>query len=371
MKKNLIYLDNAATTQCYKEVVKLMSEYHIEKYGNPSSQHELGEEARIALQEAKRTLAKEINCKPWEIIFTSGGTEGNNFALRGLALAYPEKKRIIISCIEHSSIYEECKYLKSKGYDIVEVPVDKSGFVDFVYLENQIDDSTLLVSIMHANNEIGVLQDISAIGEICKSRNVIFHTDAVQSFGKEKIDVQSMKIDSLTASAHKIGGPKGIGFIYLREELEIKPLILGGGQEAGKRGGTENVPAIMGFAEALKITKKIDKNKIKKIRDYFISELEKIGGKINGSKEKRLANNVNVSFKCKEGEDIVFSLSEKGIMCSTKSACLSKQKKENRVLESLFLDKKDINGAVRFSLSEKIGKNEIDIVIKELKKILS
>src|SRR3989338_6752269 len=245
-KKNIIYLDNAATMPCYKEVVKAMNEFHIEQYGNPSSEHAMGEKTRNAIQEAKKIISKEINCKPWEIIFTSGATEANNFALRGIALAHPDKKKIIISAIEHSSIYEECNYLKTKGYEICEVPVDKYGFMNLIYLKEQIDSNTLIVSIMHANNEIGVLQDIDAIGKICVAKNVLFHTDAVQSFTKEKIDVHLMKIDLLSASAHKIGGPKGIGFLYVKDGIEIKPLIVGGGQEAGKRAGTENVPAIVG-----------------------------------------------------------------------------------------------------------------------------
>lgn len=368
--KKIIYLDNAATMPCHKEVVKVMNEYHIDEYGNASSPHRLGEKVRDAIEKAKKIIAKEINCKPWEIIFTSGATESNNLALRGLALAHPQKKKIIISCIEHSSIYEVCVALKNEGYKIIEIPVDKSGFVDLKRLENEIDSDTLIVSIMHANNEIGTLQDMGVIGKICKSEGVLFHTDAVQSFCKETIDVQTMKIDMLSASGHKIGGPKGIGFLYLRKGIKIKPLIVGGGQEQGLRAGTENVPAIVGFAKAVEIAKKINNNKIKNTKEYFISELEKIGGKINGSKKKRLANNINVSFAGKDADMIVLALSQKDIMCSARSACISKQKKENRVLESLLLNKKEISGALRFSLSGKIGKKDIDKVVRELKKLV-
>lgn len=369
MKKEIIYLDNASTTPCFKEVVKSMNDVLLNNYGNPSSPHEMGEKAREILIDSKRKVASLINSKPYEIIFTSGGTESNNLAIRGLALAYPQKKRIIISSIEHSSVYEECEYLKSKGYEIIEVPVDNEGFVDLVFIENHIDKNTLLVSIMHANNEFGTIQDISSIGEICNANDVLFHTDAVQSFGKEKIDVENMKIDLLSASAHKIGGPKGIGFLYVRDEVEIRPLIVGGSQENGLRGGTENLAGIVGFAKAIEISKNVDQNKIKINRDYFIAQLEKIGGKINGSKQKRLSNNINVSFLDKDSEKILLYLSEKGIMCSTRSACSSKQKKENRVLNSIGLDKKYINGTIRFSLSSFTKKEEIDKVVRLLKKI--
>lgn len=366
--KKIIYLDNAATMPCYVGVVKVMNEYEIDTYGNASSPHMMGEEARKAIEMAKKIIAKEINCKPWEIVFTSSATEANNLALRGLALANPQKRKIIISCIEHSSVYEMTMQLKKEGFKVVEIPVNREGFIDLAFLKDEIDENTLIVSVMHANNEIGVLQDIEAIGEMCKKKNVIFHTDAVQSFCKEKIDVQKMKIDMLSASGHKIGGPKGIGFLYLREGIEIKPIIVGGEQEQGLRAGTENVPAIVGFAKAVEINKKIDKDKIKKIRDYFISELEKIEGKINGSKEDRLANNINVSFAGKDTDIIILALSQKDIMCSTKSACSSKQKKENRVLKAIGLSKEESAGTLRFSLSDKVGKEDIDKVIKELKK---
>lgn len=367
--RKVIYLDNASTTAVHKDVVRVMNEFFIEKYGNASSTHALGEQAHKKIEEAKKILAKEINCKPWEIVFTSGGTESNNFALWGTARANKDKKKIIISAIEHSSVYEECQSLKKWGYQIVEIPVNKDGFIDFSILLRELDKNTLMVSIMRANNEIGVLQDIAKIGKICSENGILFHTDAVQSFGKEKIDVKAMNIDLLSASAHKINGPKGVGFLYIKEGIKIEPIIVGGGQEAGKRGGTENIPAIAGLAKALEMTKKIDKNKIEKLRDYLMSELKKIGGKINGSTERRVCNNVNVSFSGKDAEQIVIALSEKGIMCSTKSACLSKQHKENRVLKAIGLDEKGINGALRFSLSSDTKKTDVDYVIKEIKSL--
>ena len=362
---NIIYLDNASTTPVYKEVVIEMEKYMLEEYGNPSSIHFMGENAQRAIENAKKVIASEIGAKPWEIIFTSGGTESNNLALQGLSKTN-SKKKIIISAIEHSSIYELGNEMKKYGYKIVEIPVNKEGFIDFNILEKEIDSNTLVVSIMHANNEIGVLQDIAKIGKICREKGVLFHTDAVQSFCKEKIDVNLMKVDLLSASGHKIGASKGVGFLYVKDGVKIESITIGGSQERGLRPGTQNVPAIMGFAKAVEINKKVDKNKVKELRDYFISELEKIHGKINGSVKKRIYNNVNVSLPNIDNEMLLVKLSEKGIMCSTKSACTSKQKKENRILKSIKLKKDEINGALRFSLNEFTTKKDIDYVIKEL-----
>ena len=223
---------------------------------------------------------------------------------------------------------------------------------------------------MHANNEIGVIQNLRAIGVLCKKKGVLFHTDAVQSFGKERINIGEIGVDLLSASAHKISGPKGVGFIYAREGIEIKPLIIGGGQEAGRRGGTENVPGIMGFAKALEITRKINREKVRKLKDYLILRLKKIGGKINGSIEKRMYNNVNISFRDVDAEQLVLYLSQKGVMCSTRSACLSKQQKENRVLKALGLNEEEIKGSLRLVLNEFITRRDIDYVVKEIEKFL-
>ncbi|MEI6850009.1 MAG: cysteine desulfurase family protein [archaeon] len=299
-----------------------------------------------------------------------GFGESNNLAIQGIAKANPSKKKIIISSIEHSSIYECCNEMKKEGYQIVEIPVDSSGLIDFSILENSMDRNTLLVSIMHSNNEIGTIQNIGKIGELCRKNKVLFHTDEVQSFGKEKIDVNSMKIDLMSASGHKIGASKGIGFLYVREGTNIRPIVRGGSQELGIRPGTQNVPGIAGLSKAVSIAQKVNKNEIRELRDYFIEKLENLGGKINGSKEKRLANNVNVSFPGKDGDRLMLRLSEKGIMCSTRSACTSKQTKENRILTALGLNDKEIKGTLRFSLSERNDKKEVDLVIKELKKII-
>jgi len=369
MKKKIIYLDNSATTAVYHRAVRAMNEVFLKNYGNPSSMHEMGEKAGKILDEARKKLALEIGAKESEIIFTSGASEANNFALFGIA-ENPKKKKIVISSIEHASVYEPAKFLEKKGFHVAEIPVSMEGLIDLNALEKEIDNECAIVSIMHANNEIGVLQDLRKIGEMCQRKKVLFHTDAVQSYGKERINVKEMGIDLLSASSHKIGGPKGIGFLYAKNGIKINPMILGGGQEAGRRGGTENVSGAVGFAAALDITKKSDKDKTKKLRDYFMEELEKIGGKINGSRKKRLWNNVHVSFPI-DAEMLVLRLSQKGIMCSTQSACSEKREKESRTLSAIGLDENEKKGSVRFTLNESTSRKDINFVVEEIKKFLN
>ncbi len=368
---NKIYLDNNATTKVDKQVVDEMNKFYLEEYGNPSSMHEMGEKAREAIDKARAEIAQELGCKSWEIIFTSGTTESNNLSFFGLARSKlgERKKKIIVSAIEHSSIFELCDALKKEGFDIVEIGVDNNGLINFEELKNKIDDKTLLVSIMHVNNEIGIIQDIEKIGKICGEKKVLFHSDCAQSFGKLNINVKDMNIDLLSAGAHKISGPKGIGILYLREGIEIAPLIYGS-QEKGLRGGTENVPGIVGIAKALQIAKKIDKEKIEKIRDYLINELEKIG-KINGSKEQRIYDNVNVSFPGIDGEELVLLLSSKGIFVSIGSACDSKKKKESKVLREIGLNKDEIMSSIRIGIGKDIEKKDADMLLKEIKKLIS
>ena len=368
MVKKKIYLDNAATTPVYKGVVKEMNKYYLERYGNPSSTHEFGEIALKAIQESRKKIASEIGAKPWEIIFTSGTTESNNMAFFGLAGENKKKKKIIISSIEHSSIFEICDILARNGYNVTEIPVNSEGILDIKSLEKEIYYNTLLVSIMHVNNEIGVIQDIERIGEICNKKGVLFHSDCAQSFGKLKIDVKKMNVDLLSAGAHKIGGPKGIGFLYIRDSLKIEPLIYGGGQERNLRGGTENVPGIAGFAKALEIVKGIDTKKIEKSRHYFISKLEELGGRVNGSKKDRIYNNINVSLSGIDGESLVIFLSLKGIYVSAGSACDSKKQKESKVLKAIGLNERERKGAVRISLNEDISRKDIDYVVEEIRK---
>jgi len=368
-----LYLDNAATTKVCPEVVKEMLPYFKEKYGNPSSLHALGENAKEAINKARTILAKEINAKPQEITFTSGGTESNNLAIQGLKRAFPGKRIVIISEIEHPSIQEPCNYLQARKYKIIKIPVNKEGIINLDTLEKEIKNNLqdiLLVSIMHVNNILGTIQDIEKIGLLCKLNNLPFHTDTVQSFGKLNIDVKKFNIDLLSASGHKIGAQKGIGFLYIKEKANISPLMFGGGQERNLRSGTENVPGIMGMAKALEITKKINKNKILEIRNKLITELEKIGGMLNGSKSDRIYNNIHVSFPSADANSLVLFLSKKGIYVSAGSACDSKKEREDHVLKAIKLNQENINSSIRISLNEDIKENHIKTIIQEIIKAL-
>jgi len=353
-----IYLDNAATTKTYNETTAEIEKCLKEDYGNPSSVHELGEKARKTIDKARKEIAREINAKAEEIIFTSGATESNNMAIFGLAKANPNKKTIVISEIEHPSLIEPCNELEKRGYNIIKIETE-DGIVNINELKRVLDayKDILLVSVMHVNNIIGTIQPIYEIASLCNQKRILFHTDAVQSFGKLSIDV-SKGIDLLSASGHKIGALKGIGFIYAKKGVKIEPLIYGGGQERGLRSGTENVPGIIGFASALNEVKKINKEKIKKLRDKLMIGLEKIGGKINGSREKRIYNNVNVSFLA-DSDMIVQYLSNKGIYVSSGSACESKKEKADKYF-----------GGVRIVLNEETTEQDINAVVKEIKDFL-
>ena len=370
-----IYLDNAATTRVYEEVAKEVYNQNLNDYGNPSSLHELGEKAQKEMNEAREKIARSINAKPQEIVFTSGGTESNNFAILGLIRSSPNRKTIIISGVEHTSINEICNTLQSEGggYKIIKIPVDKQGIIKINDLEKEIEKNSedlLLVSVINVNNVIGSVQPIAEIGTMCKKRRVIFHTDAVQSFGKLDLDVKKMNIDLLSASAHKIGGPKGVGFLFVKEGVNISPLIIGGGQERGLRSGTENVPGIVGFAKALEMQKKIDKGRINDVRDKFFTELERIGGKINGSKNNRIYNNVHVSFPGIEANTLIAFLSKKGIYVSSGSACESKKKKEDETLKAIGLTKQEQEGSIRITINEEITEKDVYLVVGGIKKAL-
>lgn len=354
-----IYLDNSATTKVKKEVILAMTKSMSEDYGNPSSIHALGEKARKLIDDAKAEIAKEINAKPGEIYFTSGVTESNNLVIFGLAKANPSKKTIVISDLEHPSISEPCEQLKKQGYKIIKIYSGKERIIDYNQLESVLRENKdiLVVSIIHVNNIIGTINDIEKIGNICSKYGIPFHTDAVQSFGKLKIDVKKTDISLLSASGHKIGGPQGIGFLYIREGTLIEPLFYGGGQEKGIRSGTENVPGIVGMTKALELMNKVDKKKIEKQRDKLIKSLEALGGKINGSKTNRIYNNINVSFGV-DSDMLVQYLSNKGIYASSGSACESKKAKEAK-------------GGIRIVIDESIGDKEIRVIVKEIKNTLS
>lgn len=369
-----VYLDNAATTKVDEKVIKKVNKYFSQHYGNASSLHMEGAESKNAIEKARKIISKKINSKKEEIYFTSGATESNNWALKGLFWEnYPKKNHIITTKIEHDAIINTCKWLEKQGAKITYLNVDSQGFIDTNELKKEITNKTFLVSIIHANNEIGTIQNIEKIGEICKEKKILFHTDATQSLTKTKFDAKKMNIDLLSASSHKIHGPKGVGFLYKKEGINITPLMHGGGHEKQMRSGTENVPGIVGMAKALEISKEKDTKKMSKLRDKLIEGiLENIPKtKLNGAKgEKRLANNVNISFTDVEGEAIGGYLENQGIFASTGSACASNTLASSHVLKSLKLTDLEQNSSVRFSLSKYTTEKEINYVLKKLPKII-
>lgn len=369
-----IYLDNAATTKVDEKVAKAMQPYFSEKYGNASSSHGFGKIARDAVENARKIIAKSINAKPEEIYFTSGGTESNNWALKELFFINmtSSKKQIITTEIEHPSILEVCKMLEHLGAKNVYLDVNKEGFIDVKQLEKTINSDTLLVSIIHGNNEIGTIQNLEETGKICKKNGIYFHVDACQSYCKTKIDVEKQNIDLLTLNSHKIHGPKGVGALFIKKGVKIAPFINGGGHERGMRSGTENVSGIVGFAEAVKVSNEKDVRKMQELRDYAIKKLLEIPKtRLNGTKgERRLCNNINVSFGDVEGEAIGQHLEDYGIYVSTGSACASHTLKKSHVLRAIGLNDLEINSSIRISISKFTTKEDIDYFIDILKKVV-
>ncbi len=369
--KMKVYLDNAATTPVLQEVIKSMRPFFSRDFGNPSSIHSLGKKARTAVENARNVIARSINALPEEIVFTSGGTESDNLAIKGIADAFPDKKHIITSVIEHPAVFETCKSLENKGYNVDYIRVNKEGIVDVDDIKNKITGNTLIVSIMHVNNEIGSMQPIEDIARICREKNVVFHTDAVQSFGKEKIDVKKMNIGMLSMSAHKINGPKGVGFLFVNRNIKINPILTGGKHENNLRSGTENVAGIAGMAKAVESAcNNLDRNKarIKRLRDRLmrgISEIENT--RINGSIEKGIYNTLNVSFAGVEGESLVLLLDKKGIAASTGSACSSKSLKASRILKAIGLSDLEAHSSLRLTLGNDSDEKQIDYTIKIIK----
>lgn len=367
-----IYFDNAATTKVDDKVVKEMLPYFTKDYGNASSQHEAGTKAKKALENSRKIIAKKINAKPEEIIFTSGGTESNNLALKGLFFAnYPKKNHIVTTKIEHDSILKTCVWLESQGAKITYLNVDGEGFVNPNDIKKVMNDKTFLVSIIHGNNEIGTLQNIEEIGKICMEKNVLFHTDACQSFTKVPIDVKKQNIDLITLNSHKIHGPKGVGTLYIEERIKIMPLFHGGGHEKKIRSGTENIPGIVGFAKAVSIANNKDIKKMEKLRDVLIDGLLKIENvRLNGSREKRLCNNVNVSFNDIEGEALSGYLESEKIYTSTGSACMSNTLESSHVLKALGLTQAQSNGSLRISISKYTTEGEVNYFLNKIKEIV-
>jgi len=367
-----VYLDNGATTKVDSEVVRTMKPYFNKIYGNASSLHKFGRDAKEVLNNSRKVIAKKINAYDEEIIFTSGGSESNNLAIKGVAYNYRNKgNHIITTKIEHPSVLETCKALEKEGFKVDYLNVDELGLVDLDQLRKLINKKTILVSVIHGNNEIGVIQYIQKISEICKENKVLFHIDAVQSFTKVSIDVKKMNIDLLSISSHKIHGPKGIGALYVNRNVKIKKLNDGGHHEFNLRAGTENISGIVGFAKASELLKITEIRKMTILRNYLIRELSKIENtQINGSLNSRLCNNVNISFGGIEGESILLHLDLRGIAVSTGSACSSQSLEPSHVLMALGLSHEMAHGSIRFTLSKYTKREELEYTIRQVKSIV-
>ncbi|MFQ6082398.1 MAG: cysteine desulfurase NifS [Candidatus Aminicenantia bacterium] len=372
----MIYLDNNATTPIDPRVSEKMCHFLKENFGNPSSLYPLGKEAKEMINQAREEIANAIGATKNEIIFTGSGTEADNFALRGILDAYPVKNEIITSSIEHPAIMSTCEYLEKKGFKVTYLPVDEYGVVDLNVLEESITDKTALISIMHANNEIGTIQPIEEISKIAKKRGVLVHTDAVQTFGKIEVDVNKLGVDLLSISAHKIYGPKGVGALYIKRGTNISPLIYGGHQERLFRAGTENTAGIIGFGEGAKIiAEKGDKGrkKIEKLAEKLKSRIETSIPKVkfNGHPEKRVKSTLNFSFIGLEAEAVLLALATKGIYVSTGSACSEGSEETSHVLEAIGLRPEIARSSIRFSLGRFNTEQDIEIVLKELPEIIA
>lgn len=370
------YFDNAATTRTDNQVIKEMLPFFSEEYGNPSSVYKLGRTVRKAVEEAREKIAKEINASPYEIYFTAGGSESDNLAIKGIAHANKDKgNHIITSKIEHHAVLETCKELENEGFEVTYIGVDKEGIIDLTELKSAIKDTTVLITVMFANNEVGTIQPIAEIGQIAKEHNIIFHTDAVQAVGSIKIDVKEQQIDSLSMSGHKFYGPKGIGALYVKKGIQFNKLINGGHQEKNKRAGTENVPGIVGIGKAIELAyANLEGNnkRIKSLRDYYLEEVKKSipNIKINGDMVNRLPGNINISFRGVEGDALLFNLDLNGIYASTGSACTSGSLEPSHVLTAMGLKEEDTGSALRITIGKNNTKEEVDYLIENLNTIV-
>ena len=372
----LIYLDNAATTQVHPQVLEAMLPFFTEEYGNPSAFYGFSQKAKKAVEEAREQIANLIGAKPQEIYFTGGGSESDNWAIKATAEAYQHKgKHIITSKIEHHAVLHTCQWLEKKGFEVTYVNVDEDGVVKLDELKSAIRPDTILITIMAANNEIGTIQPLKEIGEIAKEHGVLFHTDAVQAFAHIPINVDEMHIDMLSASGHKIHGPKGIGAMYIRKGVKILSYIHGGAQERRRRAGTHNVPGIVGMGKAVELASQnmeSESKKIAQLRDYLIAQvLEKVPyARLNGHKINRLPNNANFCFRFIEGEGMLILLDQAGICGSSGSACTSGSLDPSHVLLAIGLPHEIAHGSLRLSLSEKTTKEEIDYTVDKLAQII-
>jgi cysteine desulfurase len=371
-----IYLDFAATTPVDAEVIEAMLPYFREAFGNPSSIHSFGQQARSVVEDAREKVSSFLGAKPAEIVFTSGGTESNNFAIKGIAWGNRKKgNHIITSAIEHHAVMEPCHFLEREGFEVTFLPVDSYGLVEPCDVEKAITGRTVLISIMHANNEIGTVQPIAEIGKIARERGVYFHTDAVQTFGHMPFSVDDLNVDLLSLSAHKLYGPKGVGALYIRQGTRLEPHMHGGEQEGKRRASTHNVPGIVGLAKAVELAEKAmaeEDTRITGLRNRLIrgifDRIDRV--RLNGHPEKRLANNVNISIGYCEGEAMILSLDLMGIACSTGSACSSTSVEPSHVLRAIGLSVEETRGSLRFSLGRDTKEQEIDKVLEVLPKIV-
>jgi cysteine desulfurase len=371
-----IYLDNAATTKTRPEVVEAMLPYFTEKFGNPSSIYEFATQNKKVVDEARETIAKALRAETADIYFTAGGTESDNWALKAAAEAYSSKgKHIITSKIEHHAILHTCDYLEKEGYEITYIDVDENGILKLNELKKAIRPTTILISVMFANNEIGTMQPIKEIGEIAKEHNILFHTDAVQAFGQVDIDVNELNIDMLSASGHKLNGPKGIGFLYIRKGLKLKSFVHGGGQERHRRAGTENVPGIVGLGKAVEIAMNTMEERQKKeiaLRDLLITRIlrEVPYVRLNGDRTRRLPNNANFSFQFIEGESLLIMLDMQNICASSGSACTSGSLDPSHVLLAIGLPHEIAHGSLRLSMGEGSTEEDVDYVLEVVPPII-
>ncbi|BCJ94829.1 cysteine desulfurase IscS [Anaerocolumna cellulosilytica] len=371
-----IYLDNAATTKTRPAVVEAMLPFFTESFGNPSSVYELATQNKKAVDDARNTIANALKAEPFEIYFTAGGTESDNWAIKATAEAYGDKgNHIITSKIEHHAVLHTCEYLESKGFEVTYVDVDENGIIKLDELKKAIRPTTILISVMFANNEIGTVQPIKEIGQLAKENKILFHTDAVQAFGQLDMDVNDLNIDMLSASGHKLNGPKGIGFLYIRKGLKLKAFVHGGGQERHRRAGTENVPGIVGFGKAVEIAIETLKERQEKeiaLRDRLInrvlSEIPYV--RLNGHRTSRLPNNVNFSFQFIEGESLLIMLDMQNICASSGSACTSGSLDPSHVLLAIGLPHEIAHGSLRLTLCEDNTEEELDYVVEKIKEIV-
>ena len=372
-----IYMDYAATTPVKEAVFAEMLPYFMESYANPAAVHLFGQEAKSAVEKARTRVAELIGANAEEIYFTSGGTEADNWALRGVAEAYRDKgKHIITSRIEHHAVLHTLQYLEKQGYDVTYLEVDTEGRIRIEDLIRAIREDTILISIMAANNEIGTLEPLAEIGRIAKERGILFHTDAVQAYGHIPLNVHAMQIDLLSASAHKCGGPKGIGLLYMRKGVRIEPLMYGGAQERNYRAGTHNTPGIVGFGKASQLAKEkltSQMTYVSKLREYMVGRVttEIPFSFLNGGKAERLAGNVNICFPYVESESLLILLDQQGICASAGAACASGSMKPSHVLLAIGRSTEEARSSIRFSLSEETTREEIDIVVNQLVEIVA